>query len=498
VTSSVDQALARLFDQFIGRADVSILEVGCGMGERLVAAAQRGWRCFGVEASASARTEARQRLGDTAYVVAAIGDLFAHKFDVVVTASGASYEMFYQLFSVGAIAPETLALVGGAPGMRDVLRRLRFTAIDGADVLTATGSDFQSFMQERYVPGTWSRIAAYEHIPRYSLAKPLAAGKAVLDFGCGTGYGAAMLAETAREVTGLDIDESALVWAREANPRANLTFTCRDDLGTSLPEASFDLITCFEMIEHVDFATQQRVITSLARLLKPDGLFLISTPNPDVTKLYGVNPYHVREMTEPELRALVTPHFAHVSVLGQHVRAGVTFSQGAEPSTLRPASMIAGERAEHPMAFIAICSRAPLKDVADSVFFDDGSNYVGDFIGHERKLQEARADAYSQRGHTRSAETQYRIMSAQRNDAVIQMNQAIAAKNEMHDARYHFEHEYERYKREYEVKVEQVALITKMRDEDRQTYEEQMRSPRFLARNLWHATWARVRAKLKI
>jgi 2-polyprenyl-3-methyl-5-hydroxy-6-metoxy-1,4-benzoquinol methylase len=485
----VDQTLARLFDQFTGRADVSILDVGCGSGERLVAAAQRGWRCFGVERSESARTEAQQRLGATAYVVAAITDLFAHKFDVVVIASGASYETFYQLFSVGAIAPETLILVGEAPGVRDILRRLRFTKIEGENPLSASGSDFQSFMQERYVPGTWSKIAAYEHVPRYSLAKPLAAGKTVLDFGCGTGYGSAMLATVAREVTGLDIDESALVWARETHGRANLNFICRDNLGADLPAASFDLVTCFEMIEHVDLATQQRVIASLARLLKDDGLFLISTPNPEVTALYGANPYHVREMTEAELRDLVTPHFPHVSVLGQHVRAGVTFSQGANADALRPAPMIAGEHAEHPMAFIAICSRQPLKDIADSVFFDEGSNYIGDFMGHEKNLQAARADAYSQRGHAHSAETQYRIMSAERNDAVIQMNQAIAAKNEMSEARYH-------YQREYEAKVVQVETITKMRNEDRQTYEEQLRSPRFLARSLWAAVKARLSAKV--
>jgi SAM-dependent methyltransferase len=265
----------------------------------------------------------------------------------------------------------------------------------------------------------------------------------------------------AREVTGLDIDESALVWAREAHGRSNLTFICRDDLGVSLPEASFDLITCFEMIEHVDLATQQKVIASLARLLKPDGLFLISTPNPDVTKLYGVNPYHVREMTEAELRDLVSPHFAHVSVLGQHVRAGVTFSQGGQSGILRPASMMPGERAEHPMAFIAICSRQPVRDVADTVFFDDGSNYIGDFIGREKKLQEARGEAYSQRAHAKS-----------------------------------FEREYERYKHEYEVMVDQVTLITRMRDEDRQTYEEQLRSPRFLARSLWQAIKSRLRLKL--
>lgn len=508
---SFETTFARLFDQFAGRADVSLLEVGCGSGEDLTAAVARGWRCFGVEPSEALRAEAKQRLGDGAHVVAGIDDLFAHRFDVVAIAAGFGplTETLYQLFSAGTIAPNTIVVAekGAAEDVPGVLRRLRFTEISGDDPVTAKGSDFQSFMQERYVPGTWSKIAAYEHVPRYSLAKPLAAGLSALDFGCGTGYGAAMLAEVAREVTGLDIDESALVWAREAHVenggRSNLNFICRDDLGASLPEASFDLITCFEMIEHVDLATQQKVIASLARLLKPDGLFLISTPNPDVTKLYGVNPYHVREMTEAELRDLVSPHFAHVSVLGQHVRAGITFSQSGQSGILRPASMMPGERAEHPMAFIAICSRQPLREIADTVFFDDGSNYIGDFMGHEKKLQEARGEAYSQRAHATSAEAQYRIMSAQRNDAVAQLNQATQAKLDLEHAKKAVEQARDAaeqardateaarvaLQREYDLKIGQINDLVRMR-------EEELRSPRFLARGLWQAVKTRLRTKL--
>ena len=68
-------------------------------------------------------------------------------------------------------------------------------------------------MQERYVPGTWSRLAAYEHLPRYALARQLANGTRVLDFGCGTGYGAASLAEVAESVVGIDIDAGVIEWS---------------------------------------------------------------------------------------------------------------------------------------------------------------------------------------------------------------------------------------------------------------------------------------------
>ena len=74
-----------------------------------------------------------------------------------------------------------------------------------------------AFMHERYVPGTWSKISEYEHLPRYVFARQFAHDAKVLDFGCGTGYGAALLAETANSVLGLDIDPAALEWARHTH-----------------------------------------------------------------------------------------------------------------------------------------------------------------------------------------------------------------------------------------------------------------------------------------
>ena len=58
---------------------------------------------------------------------------------------------------------------------------------------------------ERYLPefdGDWT----LEHLHRYLLACELAAGKTVLDIACGDGYGSAMMAKHAVEVTGVDID----------------------------------------------------------------------------------------------------------------------------------------------------------------------------------------------------------------------------------------------------------------------------------------------------
>jgi 2-polyprenyl-3-methyl-5-hydroxy-6-metoxy-1,4-benzoquinol methylase len=433
------------------------------------------------------------------------------------------YQPFYELFSLGAITPATIIVIttpnaASADARRDpaawayrhppshltyftpqalttLLRRLRFTdiAVKGLSpaatgdvsgsagfMVTAKGSDFQAFMHERYVPGTWSKIAAYEHLPRYRLAAPLAAGKTVLDFGCGTGYGAAMLAETAASVTGLDIDESALVWARETHRLPNLDFVRHDDAGESLPAGSFDLVTCFEMIEHVDHATQQRVIASLARLLREDGLLLISTPNPEVTALYGANPYHIREMDETELRALLSPHFPLLHILRQEVRPAVTFAQENVQANFAATSLDTGS-GEPPMAFIALCGRHELPRLPDAVFFDDAISYVGDFMARAKAVQAARTDAYNQSLRANATDTQLRIVTGERNMALNRMNQALHEKSAMENARNEMEANLIR-------KTQAMEALARQRTEE-------LRSPRFLARHLWHAVRDRLRQK---
>lgn len=445
-THSIDH-LNSILDEFVGRQGLSVLDLGCGYGTHLSLAAERGWKCFGVELSDHARGVAKSRLGHTAHIVGALAELVPHQFDLILMLDviehlPTPFAPFYSLFSIGAIAPQTRIVIatpnaGGSDARSDpanwiyrhppshlvlytaeaielLLRRLRFTTLDvrgihslragapqeppfrdfGGLLVTASGSDFAEFMRERYVPGTWSKIAEYEHLPRYALARTIASGKTVLDFGCGTGYGTAMLASVACEVFGLDIDQGAISWASETHADPRLHFLCRDDLGAGLPAGQFDLVTCFEMIEHVDHATQTATIASITRLMRDDGILMISTPNPEVTKLYGENPYHVREMTLPEFLDLLGEHFAHVRVLEQRVRNSIAFTGDGAGRRLVHAPLRPAGRIREPAAFVAICSRRPFAEVSPTVYFDEEADLTGDFLARERALNAARFEAY--------------------------------------------------------------------------------------------------------
>jgi O-antigen biosynthesis protein len=177
---------------------------------------------------------------------------------------------------------------------------------------------------ERCVPWTEDLQVIYEHYHRYALAAPFATGARVLDLACGEGFGPALLAAGAREVVGVDIDPQTVQHAAAHYRRDNLHFMVGSMTDPQLLAGAepFAVITCFEALEHVeDHDTLMAVVT---RLLARDGLFLTSTPDMTVYRHEhgNDNPFHVRELTEPQFQALLGASFRQVAILRQNVAAG--------------------------------------------------------------------------------------------------------------------------------------------------------------------------------
>jgi SAM-dependent methyltransferase len=137
----------------------------------------------------------------------------------------------------------------------------------------------------------------------------------VLDAGSGEGYGCALLAAAgAAHCVGVDVAPAAVEHARAAHGSGTVEFVTGDVTDLPFTDNSFDVVTCFETIEHV--AAQERVIAELARVLRPDGALLISSPNRGVYP--PGNPFHERELEAAEFEQLLQGSFAHVELLRQH------------------------------------------------------------------------------------------------------------------------------------------------------------------------------------
>jgi len=219
------------------------------------------------------------------------------------------------------------------------------------------------FTGERVVPGKVEPDLLNEHLSRYYFARPLVEGRYALDVGCGTGYGAAVLAQSARRVLALDVSAESVAFAKKNYPACNAEFLVADCCQIPLSPQTVDTAVCFEVIEHL--AEQAALLEEVRRVLRPDGLLVISTPN----RIYyseerkEVNPFHAREFDFDEFRDLLKRSFAHVEVAFQNHVASLFVGDPRQQRPLRSEMEHAEvdlERSAH--YFVAICSNASLVD----------------------------------------------------------------------------------------------------------------------------------------
>jgi SAM-dependent methyltransferase len=166
---------------------------------------------------------------------------------------------------------------------------------------------------ERLVPDAQhGELVHAEHLARYRLAAQLAPGRRVLDVACGEGYGSALLAAAgAGTVVGVDLDPATVEHART---RHGIDARAGDVRALPFEDGSFDLVVSFETIEHVE--EPERALDELARVVAPDGLVVVSTPN---SRQYLVeNPFHVREFEHAEFVELLQARLPAVRLLYQH------------------------------------------------------------------------------------------------------------------------------------------------------------------------------------
>lgn len=195
-------------------------------------------------------------------------------------------------------------------------------------ILTKENEMNLDFTGERLVPNKVDKNDPLyvEHISRYIFSENYVSDKVILDAGCGCGYGSNLLAKTAKKVTGIDISDGALSYCKEVYKNENLEFKKMDCCEMSFEKNSFDLITSFEFIEHV--TEQSKFINEIIRVLKNDGIFIVSTPNKDYFNSFADredNPFHSKELSFNEFEMLLKGQFKKVVIYGQKISDNYIF-----------------------------------------------------------------------------------------------------------------------------------------------------------------------------
>lgn len=256
------------------------------------------------------------------------------------------------------------------------------------------GNEETIFTGERVVPGAVESDLWNEHVARYRYATLFAAGRNVLDVGCGTGYGAAVMASVAGDVTGFDVSSEAVRYATQHYGDRARFFVGSAGAFPTLG-VRYDLVTAFEVIEHI--AEWPELIKEAARVMKPTGLFLVTTPNKtqynESRKDVGPNPFHVHEFEQQEFRAALARTFRFVKILAQNQQSSIVMA-GEEAGQYGEVFVENKPGLADAQFFLAICSfqRIPIPSFA---YIPSASNLLLErdhyIAALKKELEEARA-----------------------------------------------------------------------------------------------------------
>ena len=137
----------------------------------------------------------------------------------------------------------------------------------------------------------------------------------VLDLGCGRGEWLELLQKNSIAAMGVDLDTGML----EACQQINLKVQCQDALESlkQLEDGSASVVSAFHLVEHLPFDRVKDLVAECHRVLKPGGLLIMETPNPEnfmvATHNFYLDPTHLRPIP-PDLLAFVPEYLGYESV----------------------------------------------------------------------------------------------------------------------------------------------------------------------------------------
>ena len=143
--------------------------------------------------------------------------------------------------------------------------------------------------------------------------------KSVLDIGCGLGHGTWLfVVNDAEQVITIDLDKTKTLQVHGfCSKFKNCSTLVMDAQKLGFKDRSIQVVTCFEVIEHI--LKPDLLLSEIKRILKPDGVLFLTTPNRAKRLLPFQRPWnreHLREYTSRTFRKSLQNHFPSFELLG--------------------------------------------------------------------------------------------------------------------------------------------------------------------------------------
>jgi len=120
----------------------------------------------------------------------------------------------------------------------------------------------------------------------------------------------------------------------------------------------FDVVVSFETIEHVD--SPELIIKEVSRVLKPNSVFIVSTPNSMTYGkgfLYSKNEFHKKELTPKEFRIVLEENFGKVEMFGQKTKNNIFIRRLKERLVIGDFKLYKLKDIKNPVYLIAVCKK---------------------------------------------------------------------------------------------------------------------------------------------
>ena len=228
-----------------------------------------------------------------------------------------------------------------------------------------------NFTGERLVPGISGEDLEIEHLDRYKFALQFVKDKTVLDAACGAGYGTSFLSSKAKHVSGIDISDEAIEYAKnQFLPNSKIDYNVASIEKLPFSDRSIDVVVSFETIEHVDIDLQNLFLLEIKRVLKSNGIMVMSTPNHDIYKKRGKNKYHIHEFSYKEFDEFLKRFFKNVAFFVQKWEiSDVITNKDNEIALIK--NNLNPETSEY---LVAVCSNQELPEISSEICVKDDND----------------------------------------------------------------------------------------------------------------------------